>query len=403
MTNIENILYPDEALDEYKKKLLEVYLEDYGEEYKDIIIKRMNNTLYLFDSNPKDTLRFILNNDSIKDINYVDQAEINYYNYKKALNRINKRLNKDYYSRLANYFNIDTYHLREDIMNLDYSSFNLSNMAKLNDESVSKDIKEDIIKRQEQYIDACHEAKVEPLVGMPQINILERAKALNDIKRMKYLVKHTNWGKQMCKKFKEYDSEMTIDDIVGILLQKEVGAANFRLDDNYKAKSSIVYYPIMKNANLKCLDRMFFHENRHVVEAGKENVGINLHHGNKYQLINEIRTEKHAISDADTLKKNVLWSNDEMPSYAYNGYEKLFPYTYNFFEENKEILDDIAMYGDVDFLEDYYGKINLENYERFLQEISQLQAANKYKYKSREKEEEAYQLVHSLNRNKFLL
>ena len=67
MTNIENILYPDEALDEYKKKLLEVYLEDYGEEYKDIIIKRMNNTLYLFDSNPKDTLRFILNNDSIKD------------------------------------------------------------------------------------------------------------------------------------------------------------------------------------------------------------------------------------------------------------------------------------------------------------------------------------------------
>ena len=70
---------------------------------------------------------------------------------------------------------------------------------------------------------------------------------------------------------------------------------------------------------------------------------------------------------------------------------------------NKEILDDVAMYGDVDFLEDYYGKINLENYERFLQDTSQVLANNRYNYKSREKEEEAYQLVRSLNRNKFLL
>ena len=403
MTNIDNILYPEEALDDYKRKLLEVYIEDYGEEYKDVIKERMDNTLYLFDSNPKDTLRFILNNDSIRDLDYVEQAENSYFNYKKALKKINKKLNRDYYGKLAYYFNINPIFIREDIMNLDYSSYNLSNMSKLADDNIDEKIKEEIIKRQEDYIDACHKAKVEPLIDTVRINSLERIKDLNEVKRMRYLVKHTIWGSEMVRKFKSYDREITLEEMVEILLQKEVGAANFKLDDNYKARTSIVYYPIMKNAHLKCLDRMFFHENRHVIEAGKDNVGINLHHGNKYQLINEIRTEKHAIEDAQELKKSILWSNDELPSYAYNGYEKLFPYTYSFFEDNKEILDDVAMYGDVDFLEDYYGKINLENYERFLQETSQVLANNRYNYKSREKEEEAYQLVRSLNRNKFLL
>ena len=58
----DNILNPKEAWEEFKKYLIELYYEDYGEEFKDLITKRIDGTYYLFDSNPIDTYNFYKNN-----------------------------------------------------------------------------------------------------------------------------------------------------------------------------------------------------------------------------------------------------------------------------------------------------------------------------------------------------
>ena len=404
MTNIDNILNPEESFKSYQDILIDKYLEDYGEEFEKIIRSRIDRTLYLFDSNPIDTLKFLLDNeDKIHDNNYFAEVEKNYYNYQKLKRRITQKLEKDYYGRLSHFFNISSYPIREDILKLDYQSYNLENTALLKNDSVNDDIKNKIIRRQNKYLEACKEAHVEPLTNPVYINILEKDKEIIEKQKMKYLLSHSTWGKRIIRKFREHDKRIDIDDIVNIMLQKEVGAANFRLDNNFKATTSIVYYPIMKNTRLKSLDRMFFHENRHVVEAGRDSVGLNTHLGNKYQLINEIRTEKHAIEDANELKKKVLWSNDQMPENSYNAYEQLFPYTFTFYEDNRSLLDDIAISGDIGFLEDYYGKEELESYEQFLKESLKVLADNHYKYQSTEKEEEEFKLVNNLNRKNLML
>ena len=41
----ENILNPKEAWEEFKKYLINLYYEDYGEEFKDLITKRIDGLI----------------------------------------------------------------------------------------------------------------------------------------------------------------------------------------------------------------------------------------------------------------------------------------------------------------------------------------------------------------------
>ena len=50
--NYNNILNPNIALDKIKDRLIEIYMCDYGIEYKELIEERINNTIFIFDSNP---------------------------------------------------------------------------------------------------------------------------------------------------------------------------------------------------------------------------------------------------------------------------------------------------------------------------------------------------------------
>ncbi len=401
MTNIENILYPEESFRAYKDKLLDKYAEDYGEEYTSLISDRMDNTLYIFESNPVDTLAFALNHESeINNELFLEKLEEEYYEYQKAKRKITNKLKKKYYNYLATYFNISNFPIREDIINLDISSFNFENESKLKSDDTAIEIKDKIRKRREKYLLDCEELNIEPLCDNINIHILEQLSKRLEQERTNYLITKTAYGKRIIKKFKKYNPSISINDIIEIMSQKEVGVANFILNSNYKATASIVYYPIMRNVHHKSLDRMFFHENRHIIEAGIDNVGINLHLGNKYQILNEIRTEKHAIEDADYFKDNVLWSNEEMPQNSYNGYEELFPFTYSFFDDNKHVLDEIAISGDIERLEREFGEKDLNDYDYFLRDLSGILSKNHYKYYPIEKEEEAKVLVNKLHRQK---
>lgn len=398
MTNIENILNPEISFLDYKNNLIEKYIEDYGEEYKDTIIDRMNKTLYLFDSNPKDKLLFILNNEKSIDDKYLVEVEKEYNNYQRIKRKIHNSMIKKYYNYLSVFFNVSNSYINEDILNLDIDSFSLENQAKLSNSEINEKIKDKIIKRQIRYLAACKENNVEPLTDGIKIHLIERERDRLKRNEIKHILLKTSWGKKILKKFRDYNPKIELSDIVKIMRQEEVGAADFLLDESYEETSRILYYPIMRNIKYKSLDRMFFHENRHIIEAGKDHVGINTHLGNKYQMLNEIRTEKHAIEDSKHFINNVLWSNEEMPEHSYNGYEELFPYTYNFYDDNKDLLDELSFSGKIEELENIYGEDNLIRYDYFLKDLSDLLSKNHYKYKSIEKEEEAKKLVYNLNR-----
>ena len=59
----------------------------------------------------------------------------------------------------------------------------------------------------------------------------------------------------------------------------------------------ICYFPIMKNYGVGSVDKIFFHENRHVAESGINISGFSPACNGDYMLINELRTQENAIRD----------------------------------------------------------------------------------------------------------
>ena len=96
--------------------------------------------------------------------------------------------------------------------------------------------------------------------------------------------------------------------------------------------------------------------------------GISTFYKRKYDTLNEIRTEKNAIIDENRLNKTIFSSNKR---YTNSLYERLFKYTDNFFEDNKYILDEIALRGDIELLEKLYDKNELKLFDYYLFKISE--------------------------------
>ena len=126
-TSVESFLCPKEVLDENQNLLIDRYVEDYGNEYRDLIRKRMDNTLYLFDSNPIVTMEFIQQFGGIISSSQMILFEKEYRNYKKVFSVIHERIKKQYYQKLASYFSISSHPIKEEILSLDIESFSLEN------------------------------------------------------------------------------------------------------------------------------------------------------------------------------------------------------------------------------------------------------------------------------------
>ena len=85
---MENVLNPNKALEEYKSYLLTMYVKDYGEKYYDLIKNRMDNTIYLFDANPLENMKFLEENGEDIFPNIIDNIvviPIKYTEYIKIL------------------------------------------------------------------------------------------------------------------------------------------------------------------------------------------------------------------------------------------------------------------------------------------------------------------------------
>ena len=309
MKNIDNILYPNEAFEFIKNDLISYYINSYGEEYEEKITNNINDTSYIFESNPIDTYDFIKKYNIIYP--NLDLLIEEYVDYKYESNLIDKILKE----KLYNKYNID-YDLYKNQRSLNFNS-------KINN-----------------YI-----------------------KNLSYI-RETYLVNNTIWGKRILRDLKKYNNLNISSKLLAYHISNHNPVVFYNRIDK-KLYNKALYLPLISNLDLGNLDRMLYHELRHVVETGSNMTGFDDFTGD-YLYFNEIRIDKNSFYDYINLSNYLLFSNDNKDPSVEFTYPKLFKYTSNFFEKYNNLLNDLGIQNNLFTLNALFGEKNIINYEKFL-------------------------------------
>lgn len=365
----ENILNPEEAWNEFRQYLIELYMEDYGEEYKELIKKRIDDTYYLFDSNPIDTYNFYKSNKISYGLKRMCRIEREYSNYISVKNRIDKRITEKYRQELSDFYNTLPSFLPDDFLVVDYEAFSFENIRKLHSPSTSDENKNSILRRQRDYINFCSLYGVRPITDIETIDKMIQVKKELEYEEFKLLLDETIWGKRIKKDIYDKTGSLIDTKLLGsVMYDSKCCASVCQIPTSDGKFVRICYFPIMKNYGKGSVDKIFFHENRHVVESGINISGFCPAANGDYLLINELRTQENAIRDAYEFRRIPLFSNyGDSPNFV-NVYERLFSYSGPFIKNYLYLLNRLGInnaYYDLEYL---FGRDNLMALESHLKE-----------------------------------
>ena len=376
MYSIDNIFHPREILPEIFKKVLPLYVRDYGKEYVNMILKRLYDTVYIFDSNPIETWNFVCEHkDEIEDHDFYHRSKSEYYDYidhEYKINYKNEKILRKFLKKAHEFKTIGNYSLME----IDFDSYSENSCRILN--TGTEEERQAILERRCNYRQQCHLAGITPITLPALANEIVRLQnELNDRKKM-YLTVNTKWANRIRNEIHDiYHFDITYEGLKDNLFDK--GCASTTIEENNKEIRTVMMLPLIHNFGKSSIDHILLHELRHVVETGNKSCGFYaLKHG-RYQMINEIHTEKDALADAAKLSNILFFSKSRRNNRSY--YEKLFPYLGSLFEDYKMSFDMYGFFNRPDLLENLLGERFLKNLEFKLNDEEELKKGDQIRLK----------------------
>jgi len=374
--NIEGIIYPRQMIREVIKKVLPLYAKDYGMEYVNMILNRLYETIYIFDSNPIDTWDFVSKHEKeIEDKILVYRAEQEYKNYKNVENKIDSSNERILFRVLKKFFE-EKPNKNYPLMDIDFNSYSISSIEKL--KNGTEDEKNKIRERQAIYKQQCR------LAGISSITIPDLATELDNVqqflkeKKKYYLIKNTKWASRIKKEINDiYHFNISDEALKDSLFDNSL--ASTTIEDDKNNFRTIMMFPLMSNYGKTNLDHVLFHELRHVVETGNRSCGFYKLKNGKYQMINEIHTEKNALLDLERLSEYTFFGKSRRNNKSY--YERFFPYLENIFEDYKMSFDIFSFINRPDLLERLFGERFLNQLEYKLNHEEEFQKGNQIRLK----------------------
>lgn len=338
-----NLVYPNEALSSSWGLLKDYYVEQYGKRYQELIERRLEKTIYLFDSNPKYTYQYLLENeDYVFDSQQIEIVS-EYVGDLKARESIRKDMaDRRLYSIFCQYHNIS-----ETIYKAKYEEILL------------------FIKGQKEfgsdYKETCFKLGIRPINSQTVFyDFLCKTDCLQQ-EAVAFILKDSLWLNDIRKSLAMQQIILS-PDLLAELFNGKHGAVCCNIPQYRIVKIPLIelYYDGMS------IDQTFFHENRHAIEAsevltstiGLDEKSINL------KIFNEIRTDLHAYLDESNLP--VIFSRSADPDVE-SVYKNLFRLSKKIFSQYGSFLDQCAIENDFDKLFKAFGKKELLEYNRLLE------------------------------------
>lgn len=387
MINLFNI---DDSFNKNKKSIIDILINYYGEEYSEIIKKRLENVFFDFSSTPEDDYEFLKKNTTqLSDLDRL-LIKVRYKQYEKIKSK-SKKLN---FKALIKYVKskfLISYPNKTDIENEKFLSlftdknfnsgyidaFSSKSINLLNNSNIADSIKQSIINDQEKFRRIANSLgiKLENLSADNVDKLIEYRKKLQTIYQSD-IAQKSRFGKNILKEIrKRFDFGLTPEDLSDIALSEMAFSGYIQVE----SKNDIVYHQFIKipllhlmNLGIKGLDVNVIHEIIHKIETNGNHVGISIHDDkNTNKIVNEIRTQILAILITRELHQVGVFIYDNPDDYKIEGessYEILFPLTKEFFDTYEELISNCAINNTPNKLYEYFG----EYWEEFSKEINDI-------------------------------
>ena len=324
------ILDAKKRLEEIKPTLFKIYQEDYLQGDTKELEKRWNNTIFITEVTPEEEKIFIERyGKEGYSVKRRLQLEADYLDYKMIKKSLQRKIEEEFGRYIKDHYHVPEDCKNRNIWNLDFASYayGCENHT-----------------RQKNYAYACLDMSMDVITDEEDIDDIERKRYELLERRNIELIKQTRWGKKMQERYPEIPADL----LANILYDTDTSSAtSLVMCEDHKLRT-VCFLPLMRYTHLPSLDRMVLHELRHVIETTEEKSGLSVFKMPKYDMINELRTERNAKKDA--LKMPILFGRHNENGIQ-SEYDILLPATQELadreeemnlvaFQENKELIDE---------------------------------------------------------------
>lgn len=357
-----------------KTNLIEIFVAEYGEKYREKIVKTFNSLYINFDSEPFENLIY-----GLKHINEINKQDlIILYKESEQYNKIQDDAYEISANKLNDYivknFNIQDLNLLSENIRLFYSYFfkagyvdffSTNNKNMLNDVNTSNLVKGEILENQKKCRLGMLELGIDiDLISQSTIDdfIAFKEKMIQEIKL--YIMENSDYGEKIYNELKiKLGTENIYYEQMDAICFKEHPFAGLFYYPEEKQMYSFIKYPIvlLLNRGNKCIDVNIIHELIHRIEKNEIEGYELMTYGEKNtnDIVKEVRTQKLAIKITRKLHNNGIFIYDDPTMYKIEGeclYELLFPLFSDFLEEYESFFNECAINNMLSNLEDEFGE-----------------------------------------------
>lgn len=362
---------------EYKDVILETFVECYGERYRELIIKRLNNTYFDFSSNPIDVYKFAQKDKKKFGVGEYVIAKTNYLEYNATVEKLRKHKDKALFELVKKVFHNDD--VDEDVfknfincfMDEDVEVACIDSYVKeydsiLDDEDVPDCIKENLIFERSRFRNAIKALgiNVENLTEEIIQEFIECRKKLFLEYRIG-VAKESKYGRKIKKELEDWCGKKITGEVVEFFVFKNNACAGrFNLINDPKNEEHYLHFvkmPIIRllNNRVRSFDVTLIHELIHRIEQGIGATGINVHdEKSTNEIVNEIRTQMLAEKVTKRLREKGVCIFDNPNDWTIVGetvYEDLYPLAEYFIRHHEKFFLECAIENDYKRLEEYFG------------------------------------------------
>ena len=363
--NKEDLVFPFDTLQDKMKDIEKIYLEDYGSKYKNSIKLRQKNTIYLLNSTPDFEYDYLTKYNLLPKIDE-EAFTTEYEDFMTLKQKITTQKNNLIYLTLCKAFNIDPKQYQdklEEIISLPIALYGSNATYYSNNADIKVLALENLSAKKEAYLAKCQELKIKPLTYPDIIDKLQQQINSYELQAYNDLLLNSKYIADI----QEYiNNTLEINYNIQSLVQIHTYPASCSYF--YTPGPNImrlVYVPLIKIFEEGySVDAFFLHENRHCIETGLKGIGLEkLDTSFPYHILNEIRTEKHALEDLNRLPTIFKKAGKS------SGYKNYITLINELIDANSLLFDDSAFNNCPELLELFFTKPSLEELETSLSNL----------------------------------